>query len=66
VRDFGEIVRTAAGRHPERVAVTCLGIDQSYADLHERGCRLAGALADLGVQRGDRVALLGAQLGMDR
>jgi acyl-CoA synthetase (AMP-forming)/AMP-acid ligase II len=60
VRDFGEIVRTAAARHPARVAVTCRGADQSYADLHERGCRLANALTELGVQRGDRVALLGA------
>jgi acyl-CoA synthetase (AMP-forming)/AMP-acid ligase II len=59
VRDFGEIVRTAAARHPDRVAVTCLRVDQSYADLHHRGCRLANALAGLGVQRGDRVALLG-------
>jgi len=59
VRDFGEIVRTAAARHPDRVAVSCLGVDQRYADLHNRGCRLANALAGLGVQRGDRVALLG-------
>jgi acyl-CoA synthetase (AMP-forming)/AMP-acid ligase II len=60
VRDFCEIVRTAAARHPERVAVTCLGVDQSYVALHERGCRLANALSALGVRRGDRVALLGA------
>jgi len=60
VRDFGEIVRTAAARHPERVAVTCRSVDQSYADLFDRGCRLANALSALGVQRGDRVALLGA------
>ncbi len=58
-RDFGELLRTSARQHRDRIAVTCEGNDQTYAELFERSCRLAQALAGLGVEPGDRVALLG-------
>ncbi|MGN9841210.1 acyl-CoA synthetase [Nonomuraea sp. H19] len=45
---------------PERVALSCRGRAHTYGDLRERTYRLASALADLDVRRGDRVAYLGA------
>ena len=50
------------GRHaqmqPHRTALRYQGIDTSWATLDERSRRLAAGLTDLGVQSGDRVALL--------
>ncbi len=59
MRDFGDILRTSARDHAERIAMTCDAVDQTYSELFERACRLASSLADLGVNKGDRVALLG-------
>jgi acyl-CoA synthetase (AMP-forming)/AMP-acid ligase II len=59
VKDIGEILRTSARHYSGRVAVTCGGFDQTYAELFDRGCRLANVLAGLGLAKGDRVALLG-------
>ena len=57
--DFGTILRQAATRHPEAVAVWCEGHEQSYGALFERSCRIAQGLASLGLSPGDRVAMLG-------
>ena len=45
---------------PDKVALTHCGLHRTYRDLHIRTNRLAHALAELGVRRGDRVAYLGA------
>ena len=45
---------------PQRVAVVHGDHEWTYGELHERATRLAHGLATLGVQRGDRVAFLGA------
>ncbi|GCE88746.1 acetyl-CoA synthetase [Komagataeibacter diospyri] len=48
------------GDHADRPAISRQGNGAqsvSYRDLHERVCRLANALTDQGVQRGDRVAI---------
>ncbi|MBA3742887.1 MAG: acyl--CoA ligase [Sporichthya sp.] len=58
-RDFGELLRTSAAHHRDRVAMTCGDTHQTYGELFLRSCRLARTLADLGVEPGDRVALLG-------
>jgi acyl-CoA synthetase (AMP-forming)/AMP-acid ligase II len=58
--DFATILRTSARSYAGNVAVWHEGQEQTYAELFERTCRLTNALHDLGVQRGDRVALLGA------
>ncbi|HUR74328.1 MAG TPA: AMP-binding protein, partial [Sporichthya sp.] len=58
-RDFGELLRTSARQHRDRIAMTCETVQQTYGELFERSCRLAQALAALGVEPGDRVALLG-------
>ena len=46
----------AAERHPEREAVVDGGVRLSFVELRERAARLAGALADLGLDRGERLA----------
>ena len=47
----------AAGRGPQPAIVTP-GAVHGYGDVLDAACRAAGALRDLGVARGDRVALL--------
>jgi long-chain acyl-CoA synthetase len=61
--DFPQIPLTkllddAAAAFPTGVAITADGAQLTYADLVMRVDRLAGGLAGLGVDRGDRVALV--------
>ncbi len=51
------ILARAAQTEPTRAAVVAGQLSWSYAEVYERACRLAGALAALGVRKGDRVAL---------
>lgn len=54
---IGGMVELGAERDPDRVALKMLGgPSRTYAELHERSNRLANALLDSGLQRGDRVA----------
>lgn len=57
--DLGALVRRTAARNPDRMAVRCAGRSVTYTELVDRACRLANALRDRGLQKGDRVALLG-------
>jgi O-succinylbenzoic acid--CoA ligase len=50
-------LKRAAAAHPEREALVSQNGSITYAELHERAVGAAGALADRGVIRGDRVAL---------
>lgn len=50
------ILAQAALSQPRRDAVIFEGIAWTYAEVHDRARRLGGALASLGVQKGDRVA----------
>jgi len=54
VRDFLE---DSARRLPEKIALVCDGRRLSYGELDAMANRLSHALADIGVKRGDRVAL---------
>jgi fatty-acyl-CoA synthase len=51
---------TFAATHPDRTAVVLAGSGErlSYGDLDERSIRLANALTDAGLGRGDTIALL--------
>ena len=51
------ILSHAAASVPDRVAVTCGDVSRTYAEVQDRARRLAAALAGLGVEKGDRVAL---------
>ena len=55
VSDF---LRRAVHLYPEREAIVCGDVRETYAQFQERVNCLANALADMGVQKGDRVALL--------
>src|SRR5438067_11696431 len=55
VSDF---LKRAVHLYPEREAVVCGDVRETYAQFQDRVNRLASALADMGVQKGDRVALL--------
>jgi amino acid adenylation domain-containing protein len=51
------LVIEAAGRYPDRLAVTAPDGELTYAELDRRANTLAGKLAGLGVGRGDRVVI---------
>ncbi|MEN9904395.1 MAG: Long-chain-fatty-acid--CoA ligase [Pseudomonadota bacterium] len=57
-RSLVELLEDSFERHAHHTACTFMGRDFSYADL-ERGSRaLAACLQDLGLRRGDRVAVM--------
>ena len=53
-----ELLEQTAERYPERPATIFLGAKLSYRALNEAANRFAHALLHLGVQQGDRVALM--------
>jgi long-chain acyl-CoA synthetase len=57
VRLLHETLLASAGRVPEREAVVAGAERLTYAELSDRALRLARALQELGVGRGDRVAI---------
>ena len=57
VRLLHETLSASAERVPDREAVVAGAERLTYADLADRALRLARALQELGVERGDRVAI---------
>ena len=55
---IGDFMEASARRFPERAALIFMGKPMRFRELHDQSQRLAAALADLGVKKGDRVALL--------
>ena len=53
-----EVIGRGRRAHPERAALIFGEDERTHAALHERAQRLATVLAQAGVRRGDRVALL--------
>jgi long-chain acyl-CoA synthetase len=57
LKSVAQLFDEATTRAPERPAVVFYGRSITYRELREASDRLACALADLGVKKGDRVAL---------
>ena len=45
---------------PNALAAVCGDVRLTYAQMHERCCRLANAMTDAGMKRGDRIAIWAA------
>jgi len=52
-----DFMEASVRRFPERTALIFMGKAMTYRELHDQSLRLATALADLGVKKGNRVAL---------
>src|SRR5215469_13921674 len=53
-----QMVADAAAKHPEREALVCGTARLNWAEVAQRAERIAAGFRKLGLQRGDRVALL--------
>ncbi len=51
------ILARAAFTHPQREAVVFQDQSWTYSEVHGNACRVAGALAAMGIGKGDRVAI---------
>ncbi|MBR4555323.1 MAG: amino acid adenylation domain-containing protein [Ruminococcus sp.] len=58
IRLFHALFEAQAQQHPDRTALVACDASYTYAGLNNEMNRLANALGELGVRRGDRVAIL--------
>jgi len=56
--NLGVLLRESAKKHPDRVAIVIGETKLTYATLHTYAQKLAGSLKELGVERGQHVALM--------
>jgi fatty-acyl-CoA synthase len=61
--NVGEIMRVNADKFGDKMAVKGLAVKDGFSELSfreydERGCRLANAWLDMGLEKGDRIAVL--------
>jgi len=57
-RPLGDILSITAVQRPEKVATHFLGAELTFLDLKHRSDALAASLAELGIGKGDRVAIM--------
>ena len=50
----------AARMTPDRLAAVCGEVRLTFADMYARCRKLASAMSDIGMQSGDRIAILAA------
>jgi len=55
---FGDIVAMDAYLYPDKVGARDLGRALTFRDWNDRSCKLANALVGLGLEKGDRIAIL--------
>src|SRR5208337_3527818 len=56
--NFGEIVAMDAYLYPDKVGARDLGRALTFREWNDRSCKLANALVGLGLEKGDRIAIL--------
>ncbi len=56
--NIGDFLNRRAKLHPNREGLVCEGVRLTFGQMNERANRLARAMKKLGIQPGDRVALL--------
>ena len=56
---LGDLLRRSAARHPDRTAIVDGDLRWTYRELDDAVNRAANALAERGLAKGDRLALLG-------
>jgi fatty-acyl-CoA synthase len=56
---LGDLLRRSAARHPDRTAIVDGDVRRTYRELDDAVNRAANALAERGLAKGDRLALLG-------
>jgi fatty-acyl-CoA synthase len=56
--NIGEFLSKRAALTPKREGLVCEGVRRTFQELNERSNRIANAMLNLGVRRGDRVGLL--------
>lgn len=56
--NVGDLIARSAARYRNQVAILYNNEPVTYAQLNERACRVANALTELGVKRGDRLSLM--------
>jgi len=56
--DLRHTLRRPVRMFPKNTAALCGDLEESYEELYERSMRLANGLLSLGLERGDRVAVL--------
>ncbi|MDY6795846.1 MAG: long-chain-fatty-acid--CoA ligase [Actinomycetota bacterium] len=56
--NIGDVLRRSAEHYPERLAVTFGGKSLTFKQLNEMSCRCANSLLEMGINKGDRVALM--------
>lgn len=54
----GDLIARSAARYRNQVAIVYNNEPVTNAQLNERACRVANALTELGVKRGDRLSLM--------
>jgi crotonobetaine/carnitine-CoA ligase len=57
-RIVGDVLRDAAEQHPDSRLVQCGGDWLTYGEVEVAACRVAAGLQSLGVEKGDRVAVM--------
>lgn len=55
--NIGVSLTLNAGRHPDKMAITCEGRTYSYGELNAEVNRMANGLSERGIKKGDKVAL---------
>ncbi|RXI98487.1 long-chain-fatty-acid--CoA ligase [Anaerobacillus alkaliphilus] len=57
-RTLQSYLKEAAEKHPDKSAIHFIGKELSYKELYESSLKLANQLQNLGVKKGDRVAIM--------